>query len=79
MWKCARLAFPASAVFAFGGSFAEALFGPPDPMRWWHVWTHGSVGTLILFVGLLLACGLGVLKPESFRQMLRYMWDNDNG
>jgi hypothetical protein len=47
-------------------------------MRWRHFWIHGCVGTLIVFVGLLLACGLGVIKPEGFRQMLRNMWDNDN-
>jgi hypothetical protein len=77
MWKCARIAFPASAVFAFGLSFANS-FRTPDPLRWWHVWTYGCFGTVVFFVSLLLGCASGVIVPESFRQMLRHMWDNDN-
>jgi uncharacterized membrane protein YfcA len=78
MWKCARIAFPASAIFAFVGSFS-ASFSAPDPMRWWHVWIHGCVGTAVLFAGALLACGRGLLAPGSIRQMLRDLWDNDSG
>jgi hypothetical protein len=77
MWKRARIAFPASAVFAFGLSFTES-FRAPDPMRWRHFWIYGCVGTVVLFVAILLACARGLVVPESFRQMLRDIWDNYN-
>jgi hypothetical protein len=77
MWKCARIAFPASAVFAFGVSFAES-FWAPGPMRWRHFWIYGCIGTVVLFVSILLAWARGLIEPESFRQMLRDIWDKYN-
>jgi hypothetical protein len=45
-------------------------------MPWRHFWIYGGVGTVVLFVAILLGCARGVIVPGSFRQMLRDILDN---
>ena len=47
-------------------------------MRWRHFWIYGCIGTVVLFVSILLAWARGLIEPESFRQMLRDIWDKYN-